>query len=330
VVILAAALVLLVVGVVTWYEVEAHPFGGPGAKVVVTIRQGDSTDAVLSELAQRGVIGSSLAMRLSFVVHGTPRILPGTYLFRQNSAFSTVHTQLARGPDVFTVTVFPGFTLAEVAQEMDRVPGHSGPAFLATAHSGAVVSPYQPPGSANLEGLLGTGVYQVLPGESDRQLLSAMVARFDVTAAQAGLSTASAAALGLTPYQVVTVASVVQKEGYLEKNMPPVARVVYNRLARKIPLQMDSTILYSLGRDGGKVTPADLKVNTPYNTYLHAGLPPTPICFPSAQALFSALHPPPGDWLYFVVVDKAGTEAFSSTFAGQLANEKLAQSRGVG
>ena len=327
---LVAALLVLLVAVIAWYEVEAHPFGGPGHKVVVDISKGESTDAVLSALAQDGVIGSSLAMRLSFIVHGTPRILPGAYLFHQNSSFSSVHQLLADGPNVFTVTVFPGFTLQEVARAVDQVPGHSGPAFLTVARSGAVPSPFEPPGVNNLEGLLGTGIYQVLPGESDRQLLEAMVARFDTDAAQAGLTTASAAALGLTPYQVVTVASVVQKEGYIEKNMGPVARVIYNRLAKGTPLQMDSTVLYSLGQDGGKVTPADLKVNTPYNSYLHTGLPPTPICFPSPQALYAAVHPPPGTWLYFVVVEKDGTEAFSSTFADQLANEKLAQSRGVG
>src|SRR5580658_8261137 len=111
--------------------------------------------------------------------------------------------------------------------------------------------------------------------------------------------------------------------------MPKVSRVIYNRLARDMPLQMDSTVLYSLGQDGGTVTPADLKIKSPYNTYLNTGLTPTPICFPSATAINSALHPPPGGWLYFVLVAQDGTEAFSDTYAGQVANEKLAQQRGL-
>ena len=106
--------------------------------------------------------------------------------------------------------------------------------------------------------------------------------------------------------------------------------MVYNRLARRMALQMDSTVLYSEHRDGGPVTPADLALDTPYNTYLHTGLTPTPICFPSQASLEAALHPDAGSWLYFVVVQRDGTEAFADTFAGQLANEQLAKSRGLG
>ena len=97
-----------------------------------------------------------------------------------------------------------------------------------------------------------------------------------------------------------------------------------------MPLQMDSTVLYALGRDGGAVTSQDLRTVSPYNTYLNKGLPPTPTCFPSAAALEAALRPVPGSWLFFVVVEKDGTEAFSETYAGQLANEKLASQRGLG
>jgi UPF0755 protein len=193
-----------------------------------------------------------------------------------------------------------------------------------------VTSTLSPAGSHNLEGLLGTGTYRVLPGETDTALLTDMVQTFEGQATAAGLSSSSAAALGLTPYQVVTVASVVEKEGYYPKNMPQVARVIYNRLAHRTPLQMDSTILYALGQDGGTVTPQDLKIQNPYNTYLNGGLPPTPICMSSPIALSAALHAPPGGWMYFVVVDKSGTEAFADTFAEQLANEQLAHARGVG
>jgi UPF0755 protein len=230
---------------------------------------------------------------------------------------------------VFPVTVLSGFTVSEVATRVGEVPGHDAARFLALATSGSVSSPYQLPGSASLEGLLGSGTYLVLPGESDRALLGQMTARFDSNAAQVGLSS-GATSLGVTPYQAVTIASIVQKEGVYRKNLGKVARVVYNRLSRGTPLQMDSTVLYSENRDGGPVTSADLALNTPYNTYLHTGLTPTPICFPSVASLQAALAPTPGSWLYFVVVSKDGTEAFSDTFAGQQANEALARSRGLG
>ena len=98
----------------------------------------------------------------------------------------------------------------------------------------------------------------------------------------------------MTPYEMLTVASIVEKEGYIPVNMPDMARVIYNRLARGIPLQMDSTVLYALGQDGGPVTSQDLKIQSPYNSYLNTGLTPTPICMPSMDALDAAVHPPTG------------------------------------
>ena len=112
--------------------------------------------------------------------------------------------------------------------------------------------------------------------------------------------------------------------------MPRVARVILNRLARGGGLQMDATVLYYFHQDGGTVTPAMLQAATPYNTYLHSGLTPTPICQPSLYALRSVINPPRGSWLYFTLTSRDGTLTFSSTFAGQLAAERLAASRGIG
>jgi UPF0755 protein len=135
---------------------------------------------------------------------------------------------------------------------------------------------------------------------------------------------------GLSAYQLVVAASIVEKEGYYQRNMGPVARVILNRLARGSGLQMDSTILYYFNEDGGTVTPAMLRTNTPYNTYLHAGLTPTPICQPSAFALRSMFNPPSGTWLYFTLINEDGTMAFSTTFAQQLKYERIAASKGIG
>ncbi len=326
---LAGGLLLLVLAFTLWYELESHALGPEGPQVVVTVHDGESADAVISALAQEHVIGSSLAFQISDVFHGTPSVLPGSYALHQNQTFSEVRALLAAGPNIYPVDVRPGFTLSEVAAQVDSLPGHAPRGFAAAAGSGVVHSAFSPPGSNDLEGMLGTGSYLILPGESDVTIVRAMVTRFDRDADATGLSTASAAALGLTPYQVVTAASVVEKEGYYTFNMPKVARVIYNRLAQGTPLQMDSTVLYAIGQDGGPVTPQDLKIVSPYNTYLHTGLPPTPICMPSTTALSAALHPPAGAWLYFTLVQKNGVMAFSDTYAEQLANEQLAKSRGL-
>jgi UPF0755 protein len=324
----AAVVVLaLVVGAVAWYQSQ---LGGPGgAQVVVAVAPGSSMGTITGSLVRDHVVDNSLAFRVYLTLHGTPTVQPGSYLLRRHDSFADVRAVLAAGPNVSSVTVLPGFTINEVATQVGEVAGHDPAHFLALATSGTVRSPFEPVGSTNLDGLVGTGTYQVVPGESDQTLLQDMIARFDTVAGDVSL-TSGAAAVGVTPYQAITIASIVEKEGVYQKNLGKVARVIYNRLARGTPLQMDSTVLYSEHRDGGRVTSADLALNTPYNTYLHAGLTPTPICFPDKASLQAALAPTPGDWLYFVVVSKDGTEAFSSTFAGQQANERLAQSRGLG
>ena len=298
------ALLVLVLAFALWYELESHALGPPGPQVVVTVHEGESTDAIISSLSQQHVIGSSLAFRISDFFHGAPSVLPGSYALHQNQTFSEVRAILGAGPNIYPVDVRPGYALSEVAAQVDSLPGHAPGGFAAAAGSGAVHSVFSPPGSNNLEGMLGTGSYLILPGETDVTIVRAMVQRFDQDAQAAGLSTASAASLGLTPYQVITAASVVEKEGYIPVNMPDVARVIYNRLAQDMPLQMDSTVLYALGQDGGPVTSQDLKIQSPYNTYLNKGLPPTPICMPSKDAMDAALHPPPGAWLYFVLVEQ--------------------------
>jgi UPF0755 protein len=322
-------LLVLVLAFTLWYELESHALGPEGPQVVVTVHEGESTDAIIGSLSQQHVIDSSFAFRISDFFHGAPTVLPGSYALHENQTFSEVRAILDAGPNIYPIDVRPGFTLSEVAAQVDSLPGHAEGGFTSAARSGAVHSVFSPPGSNDLEGMLGTGSYLILPGESDLTIVRDMVQRFDHDSESAGLSTASAAALGLTPYQLITAASVVEKEGYIPVNMPDVARVIDNRLAQDMPLQMDSTVLYALGQDGGPVTSQDLKVESPYNTYLNKGLPPTPICMPSADAMDAALHPPPGAWLYFVLVNKNGTMVFSDTYAEQQANEQLAKSRGL-
>ncbi len=321
-----AVVVGLLVYAVVWYEQQVHA-GPPGRQVVVEVPEGFSANAVGVELAEHHVVTSSLALRIYDFFHGTPVIRAGGYALRANQSLASVRAALAAGPDELVVPA--GFTVSETAARFAELPGHDGSALAAAVEQRQVVSPLEPPGVGNLDGLLGTGDYIVGRSQSAASLLSEMTARFDGEAAAANLDS-GAAALGVSPYQAVVVASIVQKEGVYPQNLAKVARVVYNRLARNMPLQMDSTVLYSEHRDGGLVTSADLALDTPYNTYLHKGLPPTPICFPSAASLDAALHPAAGGWLYFVLVSRDGTEAFSDTLAQQQANQQLAKSRGVG
>jgi len=324
---LIAAAFALGLAFVVWFALQMFPLGGAGKQVVVVVKPGDSISAIAGHLHDAGVISSSLAFRLDILLLGNVIVQPGAYQLPQNDTFTNVRAVLGGGPNALVVSVRPGLTLYEIDQVLSQDKGASyAAAFDEAARSRATSSRYGALGS--LEGLIGPGDYVITPGESPATLLAVMQSSFASMASSVGFSP-SASEQGLTAYQLLVGASVVQKEGYYRVNMPKVARVILNRLLTHSSLQMDSTVLYALHRDGGKVTAAMLRTVTPYNSYLNAGLPPTPICVVSADALRAMLHPPVGTWRYFVLVSNDGTMAFSKTFAQQLANERLAASRGL-
>ncbi|MEV0150927.1 MULTISPECIES: endolytic transglycosylase MltG [unclassified Nonomuraea] len=155
-----------------------------------------------------------------------------------------------------------------------------------------------------LEGFLFPATYAVQPGTTAGGLLTAMAQRFATVADRLHLEE-RAARLGLTPLQAVTVASIVQAEPAKDADYPKIARVIYNRLRRDMPLRIDSTILYALGKRTPRLSRSDTKVGSPYNTYTRKGLPPGPISNPGVTALKAALHPAKGDWYWFVTTDPA-------------------------
>ena len=323
------AILLVIVGMAGWFLAEAYPFGGTGRPAVFQVTTGESMDQVASTLEAKGVISSALAFQLDDTLEGTPTVQPGWYEAPTNSPFSAVRALLAAGPNANAVTVSTAESSLEVARALNDVePTSFATRFLDLVRNGSVASPFQPRPRASLEGLLAPGTYVLTPTETARSLVTDMVERFVARAASVGL-TPQTTVHGLDADELVTVASIVEKEGYLARNMPDVATVVYNRLARGMPLQMDATVEYAIGQDGGPVTHATESIHSPYNTYLHTGLTPTAICIPSTQALDATLHAPSGPWLYFTLVTTSGTLAFASTFAGQLANERLGSSRGV-
>ncbi len=333
-----AAVILLFV---VWFALQAYPLGHPGKLVVVTVNTGDSMSTVTGELHAKGVIASTFAFDIDTSLFGPRTVRAGSYQIAQNSSFSHVRSVLSGGPNVDVVSVIPGLTLHEVADTLATDRGAAfAESFLAATAQLAGSSPYhpdlRPPALSGknenvnaFEGLIGVGQYLVTPTETPGELADKMAAGFDAEAASVGFSPTTSVN-GLNAYQLLTAASIVVREGYYPSNMPQVARVIFNRLQRGGSLQMDSTIKYPLGLDAGGVTTAMLQIASPYNSYLSAGLTPTPICSVSTAALGAVLHAPPGNWLYFVVVTKSGREAFAATYAGQLANERLAQKNGVG
>jgi UPF0755 protein len=163
-----------------------------------------------------------------------------------------------------------------------------------------------------LEGFLFPATYDFQPGTTAMQALTAMVTRFNQEATSIHL-VADSKAVGLSPYEVLTLASIIEREGRLAADFPKIAEVFYNRLHRNMALQSDATLYYVLPPNHGPLTQSDLKLDSPYNTRTHPGLPPSPIASPGEVALTAALHPSHGPYLYFVTIDKAGHAAFATT-----------------
>lgn len=178
-----------------------------------------------------------------------------------------------------------------------------------------------------LEGLIAPGAWNVDPSGSAQQILATLVAESADHYVKGGLLD-TAKAMKLSPYEILIVGSLVQREAK-PNDFAKVARVIYNRLAAPQRLEFDSTVNYPLDRQEVATTDADRAQVTPWNTYASDGLPATPICSPGDEALAAAERPEAGDWLYFVTVDMDGTTLFTKDYQQHLANIELARRNGV-
>lgn len=178
-----------------------------------------------------------------------------------------------------------------------------------------------------LEGLIAPGMWNIDPSASPEEILSKLISASATQYANGGLLD-TARAMNMSPYQVLTVGSLVQREATPE-DFGKVARVIYNRLAENRTLEFDSTVNYPLDRIEVATTDADRALHTDWNTYVRPGLPATPICSPGQPALTAAEQPEVGDWLYFVTIDMQGTTLFTRDYNQHLANIQLAMGNGV-
>lgn len=178
-----------------------------------------------------------------------------------------------------------------------------------------------------IEGLIAPGTFNIDPSASAETILATLISAGAVEYMKSGLVD-TAKSLGLSPYDILVVASLVQQEANTQ-DFPKVARVIYNRLHEHRTLEFDSTVNYPLDRREVATSDTDSAQRTPWNTYMAQGLPATAICSPGVDALRAAEHPVPGDWLYFVTIDSQGTTLFTRDYQQHLANIELAKHNGV-
>lgn len=342
-------MVLVLVGgyVGWWYLGKVQPDDDRRGPVAFTVREGDTVESVAARLETRGLIVDRSVFTWYVERKGGLELTPGFYQIPTGDHMGNVLARLRTPPDqTYQRVTFPeGFTIAQMADRLhDEMPRLGVDAFVQAASSASVQARFSKPGEASLEGLLFPDTYQVSNADNEGQVVERMIKIMERVADQEDLE-ARAAALGRTPYEILTIASIIEKEAKLDADRPKIARVIYNRLFIGMNLQIDATLLY--GQPPGSSPSALAKVPGPYNTYLNPGLPPTPIANPGRASIRAALNPapnpPPGDpvcrvlpdptqncvLLFYVIADEDGGHVFAATAEQHEANVRAARDKGL-
>jgi UPF0755 protein len=361
-------LIVVVIGAVflgskMWQSLfSGNDFTGDGVNdVVIQVHDGDSTTAIGKTLQEHNIVATVGAfVDAAEDNDAISAIQPGFYKMRTEIPAANAVERLADPQnrvgkltiaegrqlddvrDVKTSAVTEGIlslisraTCVDLDDERHCVPVGALKEVAATATPAALavpdwaVDPVTAMGDDHrrLEGLIAPGTWNIDPSAQPEEILSNLISASATQYANGGLIE-TAAAMRMSPYQILTVGSLVQRESTPE-DFAKVARVIYNRLAENRTLEFDSTVNYPLDRIEVATTDADRAQRTDWNTYVRPGLPATPICSPSQPALAAAEQPAPGDWLYFVTIDMQGTTLFTRDYQQHLANIELARRNGV-
>ena len=300
----------------TYITLERSYKGYAEAEQFVEIPAGSGTASMGRRLADMGVVRSASSFRLAVWLRGAGRRLQaGEYRFDSAMTPSQVVDKIARG-DVFVraITFREGLTVREMAALYESGGFGAASEFIAASKNAPLVNDIDP-AARDLEGYLFPDTYTLQRRTTAEQLIERMVTQFKKTLTPEIQQ--QAAARGMSVRQLVTLASLVEKETGKAEERPVVAGVYANRLRIGMGLQCDPTVIYALmlaGRYDGNIRKGDLQIDSPYNTYRYAGLPPGPIAAPGAASLAAAANPDDVPYLYFVSRND-GSHVFSSTLA---------------
>jgi UPF0755 protein len=232
---------------------------------------------------------------------------------------------LAKGPSTGVPFTIPeGYTVAQIVDTIVATKQFTRPEVEKALRSKDLIVPRRPKGVTSLEGLLFPDTYGIEPDDTAIGVVQKMLDQLEVVLSRYELSTAPQK---LTPYQLLTVASMIEREAKVDADRPKIAAVIYNRLAAGRRLEVDATVQYAVGH--ARLTARDLRSPSPYNTYVHPGLPPTPIAAPGEAAIRAALQPADGDWLFYVLASKDGAHAFTNSYQEFLRLKAQAKAKGL-
>ena len=300
-----------------WYAEQMKPVAPTDAKQqTIKVKSGMTTGAIADALLAKDLIRNRTAFLLAARQAGLDKSLQaGEFSFSRSMNVGQIIEIMAKGITVYSEFTIPeGFTVEQIAGLLEEKGLARKERFLALART---YSPFdktdRPDVKYRAEGFLFPDTYRIGRGASEEMILQTMAQEFAEKFTPE--LQAKAQAIGLSTYEVVVLASLIEREVQLAKERPMVARVFLNRIKLEMPLQSCATIQYILGYAKEELTIADTQLPSPYNTYLHQGMPPGPVANPGLSSIQAALNPAEGDWLYFVVDGKTGGHRFSRSLA---------------
>ena len=338
---------VLLLGAAGWWTIhQLNPSGEPGAAVNFTVNEGDTVSGVADRLAELGFIENATLFRWYASTRGGIELVPGYYSLRPRDTAGNIIKALSTPPaQTFVSVTFPeGMTVEQMGERLaSRITFMSQQDFVAATTDGSVTSSLKPAGVTSMEGLLFPDTYQVSGDGSESRVVATMASMMERVARQVDLK-AGAKLRGLSQYEVLIVASLIEREAKVAGDRAKIAQVIYNRLAEGMKLEIDASVMYGLDPS---LSWTEMKAtDTPYNTYRYGGLPPTPIANPGRASITAALEPagvpprndeaciglPAGEkcrYLYYVLADRSGRHAFATTYEQHLANIEKSRAAGV-
>jgi UPF0755 protein len=302
---------------------EDYPGPGTGS-VLVEVQEGDAASSIGQTLVEADVVKSVEAFTDAAAKDpDSIGIQVGFYEMKKQMAAEDALAILVDPKNMVQNTVgFPeGLTVEQIVAQLAEQTDFPAKQYRKVLENPKAIGlPSYAQG--NPEGYLFPATYQAPPNATPKSILTAMVTRYEQAAESLDLE-AEAERLGVSPHDVMVVASLIQAEARFDKDFSKVSRVIYNRLEEPMPLQFDSTVHYAEGKDGSVGTSDEARdSDSPYNTYKVAGLPPTPIMAPGEQAIEAAINPADGPWLYFVTTNPdTGETKFAESYDEHLKNK---------
>lgn len=297
------------------YEQPNNTNNNPKKKVVLIVNKDETGNSITNQLFDKGLIHSKTLFKIALRLTGTmDKLQAGYYKFDSNSSMRTIILELQKGQTkTVKVTIPEGFTIQQIAKSLEEAKLVSKKDFLDTARTFVPYSyMYGPtPEEYHVEGFLFPDTYYIPENYTPKQILEMMTK--ETNNKLTPKIRADIKAKGLSIYQFITLASLVEREALFDKDRPIIAAVFEKRLKQGIPLQSCASVEYVLGARKQFLSLEDIEIESPYNTYKHKGLPPGPISNPGIKSIEAVLYAPTTEYLYFVA-DKKGVHHFSKTY----------------